>query len=218
MIQEVGKLEFFNVFKKYGLTDIECNLFYYEILVKYSSVDRYYHDLKHLDRMFQSLSQIKDQIIDWPSVVLSVMYHDIIYDPTRRDNEEASAEHAKHILGLIKCDEETINKVVSFIIATKNHGDILNTDGDFFLDADLAILGVSNEEYEEYSKNIRLEYSMFDDEQYKEGRISVLNSILASPRIYKTKYFFDNFEAKARLNLSNEIVQLQNGISIDTSL
>ena len=81
-------------------------------------------------------------------------------------------------------------------------------DTNIFLDADLAILGQSDENYKLYTKQIRQEYSFFSDADYKKGRVGVLKHFLAMERIYKTEYFFNKFEKQAKLNIENELKRL----------
>ena len=77
-------------------------------------------------------------------------------------------------------------------------------------DLDLKILGENSKKYEDYSNSIREEYSNFCDEIFKPARIKVLKSFLDREHIYNTKFFRDNYEKQARINLKNEIEYLSN--------
>lgn len=46
-------------------------------------------------------------------------------------------------------------------------------DKHFFLDIDMAILGMGPDDYENYTNNVRKEYAFLNDETYKELRVKV---------------------------------------------
>lgn len=58
-----------------------------EISNAYSHKKRYYHNFQHLENMYTELMVYKSLIADWNTIVLSLIYHDIIYKATAKDNE-----------------------------------------------------------------------------------------------------------------------------------
>lgn len=50
-------------------------------------------------------------------------------------------------------------------------------DKHYFLDIDMAILGMGPADYEKYTNNIREEYAFLNDETYKELRVKVCYNI-----------------------------------------
>lgn len=54
----------------------------------YSEPSRHYHNLEHLAHMIGELEPLQPRIHDWPTLLLAVFYHDIIYKASRKDNEE----------------------------------------------------------------------------------------------------------------------------------
>jgi predicted metal-dependent HD superfamily phosphohydrolase len=77
------------------------------------------------------------------------------------------------------------------------------------LDADLAILGASEDRYARYARDIRAEYAWVSDADYRAGRARVLQHFLTLPRIYFTDVMFEEGEERARVNLRMELAQLQ---------
>jgi len=67
----------------------------------------------------------------------------------------------------------------------------------------LAILALPS--YQSYVKAIRIEYSIFSDEEYTQGRQKVIHTFLSQDRIYQSDYFFEKFEVLARNNLKREL-------------
>lgn len=79
---------------------------------------------------------------------------------------------------------------------------------EILLDLDLAVLGASSSEYDEYAAQIRQEYIHYCWEDYRAGREAVLKRFLARERLYFTDYFFKLYEVQARQNLQREIHSL----------
>jgi predicted metal-dependent HD superfamily phosphohydrolase len=182
--------------------------FWNEIEKKYSGRKRYYHNLTHLQSMYDVLSGCKEEIHDWDIVLFSLFYHDIIYNVLRSDNEEKSAAMAVTKLRQLNITGDSIEKCRQLILATKAHSAATNTDIQFFTDADLSILGQPPEVYEAYSKQVRKEYSIYPDMVYKPGRKKVLEHFLGMRKIYQSAWFYNSYESTARLNLQKELEQL----------
>lgn len=178
-----------------------------EIETAYNQKSRYYHNLIHIQSLFDALSPLKGQINDWEVIQFSVLYHDIIYKATKSNNEEKSADVAVNRLTEIGLEEERIENCKSQIIATKTH-ESHDLDTKFLLDADLSILGSNSQEYIQYTQQIRKEYSIYPDLLYKPGRKKVLQHFLEMDRIFKTNHFYNQLENQARQNLQAELDSL----------
>jgi predicted metal-dependent HD superfamily phosphohydrolase len=176
-----------------------------EIEQHYNSKGRHYHNLQHLENMFMELKECKNQISDWDTILFSLFYHDIIYKPTAKDNEEKSAELAVSRLSEIGCSKEMAERCSALILATKSHVCSTENDINLFTDADLAILGKSWENYLAYSRQVRQEYKIYPDIIYKPGRRRVLKHFLEMEKIYKIEYFGEKYELQARQNLIMEL-------------
>ena len=95
------------------------------------------------------------------------------------------------------------------ILATKKHELSNDPDTNYFLDADLSILGSDRKSYERYATAIRQEYIEVPDALYVPGRLKVLAHFLSMERIYKTDHFKNLLEIQARNNLEIEKKQLE---------
>ena len=110
---------------------------------------RAYHNLDHLAQILGLLEAHRASIIDHDTVILSTLYHDIIYDPTSSQNEENSADlFIKRFTDVLP--QELITKVAMYIHATKSHNVFHATDHDlqWFIDFDMSILGSPFTEYQ----------------------------------------------------------------------
>jgi predicted metal-dependent HD superfamily phosphohydrolase len=171
---------------------------------------REYHNLSHLENMYVLLCEVKSEIEDWECLMYAMFYHDFIYDASRNDNEKRSADLSKGELKKLSVPSNEQKKVYRLIMATKGHSEQKDKDGAFFVDVDLAILGMSD--YDAYTLAIRKEYAVFSDKVYVEGRKKVIGYFLAQKRIYNSDYFYDKFELSARDNLQKEYAILQEQI------
>jgi predicted metal-dependent HD superfamily phosphohydrolase len=173
--------------------------------VNYSDKGRHYHTLAHLGHLYSELEKCRSQIKEWDAVLFALFYHDIIYNVLKHDNEEKSAALAVKRLETLRVPDEVIGKCNSIILATKKHELSPDTDVNLFTDADLSVLGASAEAYSDYAQNVRKEYSIYPDLLYNPGRKKVLQHFLGMPRIFKTEYFFTQYEQQARINLAEEL-------------
>ena len=179
--------------------------FWFEIEKKYSGRSRYYHNLQHLETLFEEIEHVKDKIKNFNTISFSIFYHDIIYDATSKLNEEKSADVAKERLEILGLNNEYLQQVYEQILATKSHQKSEDEDTNFLLDADLSILGKSSQVYVEYTKQIRKEYSIYPDFLYKPGRKKVLQHFLELESIFKTEFFRNKYEIQARENIEYEL-------------
>lgn len=196
---------FIDLCSKYTNNNNLINELWVEIENNYSDKKRHYHTLEHLENLLFQLSEIKTEINNWDSILFTLFYHDIIYNPLNSDNEEKSAGLAEKRMKQINVNNETLESCKLQIISTKSHFRSSDSDINYFLDADLSVLGQDWNTYSVYCKNVRKEYSIFPDFIYKSGRKKVLSHFLSMDRIFKTEYFYNKFESKAKENILHEI-------------
>jgi predicted metal-dependent HD superfamily phosphohydrolase len=183
-----------------------------EIVYHYSAQHRHYHNLHHIAHLFTLCDGYLDKIKNPAVVGFAILYHDVVYDTYRQDNEEQSALFAEVHLKQLMVNHALIKSVQTFIRATKDHRvperELMAEDLALFLDFDMAILSTDSDIYESYSSRIRQEYLKYPEDIYKEGRKQALQKVLASPRIFITSNFRETEEGKARENILTEIRQL----------
>jgi predicted metal-dependent HD superfamily phosphohydrolase len=199
------KESFIKLLTNYTDNDFLKNDLWTEVEKKYTNKKRHYHSLQHLTSLLTQLTEIKDNIQNWETILFSLYYHDIVYNSLKSDNEERSAKLAEKRMKLISVSNNKMELCKKQILATKSHIKSADSDTNYFLDADLSVLGQSWEIYSQYYKNVRKEYSIYPDFVYTPGRKKVLNHFLAMDRIFKTDFFYNKFEVQAKKNLQKEI-------------
>lgn len=124
-----------------------------QVIRKYSSQDRHYHNLKHLFFMINAWKINKHLLKDPDAIFYAIIYHDIIYKPKRKDNESKSAdffnERVSTVLNLNFSLESRL-KVARAILASR-HNELSKTffskdddiDIQMFMDFDIEILGTN---------------------------------------------------------------------------
>jgi predicted metal-dependent HD superfamily phosphohydrolase len=191
-----------------------------ELLGAYAEPHRAYHTLDHIAALLELLEVHGRDATDRDALELAILFHDIVYDPARTDNEAASAELARERLAALGFPEATTTKVARYILATQ-HGTsteaAADTDLALLLDLDLSVLAAEPEAYLAYAQAIRREYAQYQDEVYRPGRRRVLKGFLARERIYLTDRLRALWEAPARANLAGEIAAVARDTGSDPS-
>lgn len=180
---------------------------YNELMVAYSDANRHYHTLDHISEM---LSLLNDSDCTEPVARWATWYHDIIYLPGHKDNEESSALKAASSLNSLGIDEGVVQLVQSIILATQSHLSSANSSNCLLavLDADMAILGSSQDNYIEYCHAVSMEFGHIPKALYRQGRRKFLQSVDSQESIYQTAWFHDRFEQQARENIKQELTKL----------
>jgi len=181
-----------------------------EIKQQHSAASRHYHSLNHLQDLHEQLLAVKPIIQRWDIILFTLFYHDIVYHSTKSNNEEKSAEVAQKRMKEMGVAHEDIQTCYHQILATKSHQISDNPDTNLFTDADLSILGRDWGVYDAYCQNVRKEYSIYPKIIYKQGRKKVVKHFLGMERIYKTEFFYNQYEGQARDNLKREMELLNN--------
>ncbi len=179
------------------------------VIAAWSEPHRRYHDLAHLAAVLGLVGELSAWAADPDAVRLAAWYHDVVYDPRRDDNEEASAARARAGLrGLVP--DERIPEVERLVLLTASHdpapGD---TNGAVLCDADLAVLAGPPDAYAAYASTVREEYGHLPDEAFTAGRIAVLERLLALPELYRLPAVAADWTPRARANLTAELTLLR---------
>jgi predicted metal-dependent HD superfamily phosphohydrolase len=200
------------VLEKYRVAPADAYPVFDVLVAAYTAPERHYHNLEHLGEMFKVVERLAATVEDPNALHLAIWFHDAVYDARAKDNERRSGELAVDLLGPIGVPASAINRIVGMIWATAHTTDghaPAAHDTQVLLDADLAILGASEERYARYAADIRKEYAWVPDADYRAGRAAVLERFLAAPRIYLTPIMFEEGEHRARANLREEIASLR---------
>ena len=98
------------------------------------------------------------------------------------------------------------------MLATAGH-DAAGADRDtaVLLAADLGVLAAEPARYADYANAVRREYSHVDDDGWRTGRGAVLRNLLDRQRLFATELGLDDWEHRARGNITAELAALDPG-------
>jgi pantetheine-phosphate adenylyltransferase len=151
----------------------------YNILLSmWNESHRSYHTQNHLLDLIEQINEHKSKLsqTQYEKLILCALFHDIVYDPIRVDNEQKSADF------FINCCSEKDNidllEVKQMILDTKTHE--AQTDlSQLFIHFDMKVVESDYEKLLEWEKGIKEEFEpVYGKDQYKFGRLNFLESLL----------------------------------------
>jgi len=148
-----------------------------EVRRRYSEIHRHFHTIEHLNDVLEQIIIRRQDLsdVDFVSLIIAAIFHDIVYNPQRKDNEERSAELLEFYTTTLDESEyyEIKENARKIILATKTHDKIHGLIYNFNK-IDCSILNGSYLELLRWEEQIYKEYEFAGWEQYKERRIKFL--------------------------------------------
>jgi predicted metal-dependent HD superfamily phosphohydrolase len=189
-----------------GVAEAQIQARLYEsICTHYAELHRNYHTLQHLDECLEHFAGLRELAVHPAEIELALWFHDAIYQPSRSDNEQNSADWAAESMKSAGLDDKIADRIHKLIMATRHDGQPESKDAEIMLDCDLAILGATPERFTEYGRQIRAEYDFVPELIYKSKRTEILQQFLNRPAIFNTESFRNRYEQQARTNLNHAI-------------
>lgn len=176
-----------------------------KLMDAWAEPQRHYHSQQHLRECLALLEPALDLAQHPGEVELALWFHDAVYDPQGKGNEQRSADWAVESLALAGAGQDVQQRVRSLIMATCHDAEPAGGDARLLVDIDLAILGADPARFAEYDTQVRAEYRWVPSWLYRRKRKDVLAGFLKRPAIYGTKRFRERFERRARENLSKAV-------------
>ena len=176
-----------------------------DLVRRYSEPHRACHALAHVADCLEELEPARTLANDVIAVELALWFHDAVYDTHRSDNEKRSASLATEVAQSMGLPGAARECVTGLILATRH--DAVPSAGDeaLVVDIDLAILGQPRERFDEYERQIRIEYAWVPRMIFDVKRKQILRALLERPTIYTTPHFRDRYEHAARENLRRSL-------------
>ncbi|MCS0600433.1 hypothetical protein NX794_04185 [Streptomyces sp. LP11] len=179
------------------------------LLVRWQEPQRRYHTVAHLTAVLDRIDVLREYAADPDVVRLAAWFHDAVYLPDRSENEERSARLAERALPEAGMPDAVTAEVARLVRLTVTHDPADDDrDGQVLCDADLAILAAPPSAYAVYTAEVREEYHFVPGDAFRQGRAAVLRQLLELPRLFRTPYGREHWEATARYNLAGELEML----------
>lgn len=164
------------ILNKWG---IKCDI--NTVLAMWNESHRYYHNLNHLNDLIDQINEGKNKLHFseriYEKLLITALFHDIVYDPMKSDNEEKSAEF------FMECAtdkyNEDIPEIKQMILDTKDHK-VRTHLSDVFNRYDMDIVNRNYDQLLDWEQGIYEEYKGYGNGPYKEGRLKFLEGLLDS--------------------------------------
>lgn len=148
------------------------------VLDMWNESHRHYHNLDHLNDLISQideeyqLGKFNEKFKD--KLLLTALFHDVIYEPSRQDNEERSAQFFEDLCSDKRSKD--VQEVKQAILDTKSHN--AQTElSETFNKYDMNIVERDFDSLLKWEEGIHEEYKVYG-EQYKTGRLQFLESLL----------------------------------------
>ena len=150
------------------------------LLDMWNESHRHYHNLDHLSDLIEQINESygKNEINEKQKEILSLvaLFHDIIYEPKRFDNEERSADFFINL-----CEDKASGDILQIkyaILDTKEHKNS-TLISEMFNKYDMSICEKNFDELLKWEEGIKSEFvPHFGEDAYKLGRVEFLESLL----------------------------------------
>ncbi|WP_309096069.1 hypothetical protein [Streptomyces sp.] len=180
-----------------------------DLLGRWQEPQRRYHTVEHLAAVLDRVDVLEEYARDPEAVRLAAWFHDAVYLPDRSENEERSARLAERALAEAGVPDARTAEVARLVRLTVTHDPADDDpDGQVLCDADLAVLASPPSAYAAYTTAVRAEYHFVPNDAFRTGRAGILRQLLALPRLFRTPYGAERWEATARYNLTAELEML----------
>ena len=154
--------------------NIKCDV--NTLLSMWNESHRAYHTLTHLNDLIDQINKDKSKYSEkeYEKLIITSLFHDCVYEPIRNDNEEKSAEFFESCCSDKNPDTQEIKQM---ILDTKTHESTTPLSESFNY-YDMSIVERDFEKLLEWEKGISQEYSFYDKDVYKKGRLNFIESLL----------------------------------------
>lgn len=173
-----------------------------EILTRaYCEPHRCYHTLSHITYMFDVARKYG---IPLDTVqIKAIWWHDAVYVPGSNMNEVDSV----NLMLRYEEDTDITHHAANIILDTETRLP-RSPESAIVLDLDMVIFADTEEAYQRYVRQIRSEYSVLSDREWKEGRLKFLHKLKEREVFHSAK--FSNYNILAEHHIDWEIRELNN--------
>ena len=149
------------------------------LLDMWNESHRHFHNLDHLSDVIEQINEsYGNKKIDEKQrekLYLTALFHDVIYEPSRNDNEERSAEFFMNV-----CEDKSNKDILEIrdaILDTKTH-ESKTPLAETFNKFDMNVIERDFSSLLKWEEGIYGEYKSYGNEAYKAGRLHFLESLL----------------------------------------
>jgi predicted metal-dependent HD superfamily phosphohydrolase len=185
------------------------------VLRRMAAPQRHYHGLAHIALLWSrhrrfAIGTAFRSPRDSRLIACAIAFHDVVYDPRRRDNERRSAQVWRR-WAPADLPAADINWVAATIEATADHlAPYPNTTHRdrlrlWLLDLDLTPLGEHAHIFARNSLGLRHEYRHLTEQEWQQGRRAFLEKLRTAPTVFRFAPLDAAFGRRARRNIARAV-------------
>ncbi|QPK81042.1 hypothetical protein G7Y41_08360 [Schaalia sp. ZJ405] len=178
--------------------------------------DRHLHTIRHLIDMLTRIDEIADTAHDPDILRISAWYHgaflnkslEVKFKNPSNWQSTRCIDHAHNRLTTLGVDSDIVARIDELIaFLTRHRAPRSDSDAQVVVDADLAVLASSPQDYKKFREKLRLELDDLDELTYLTGRRALVKTLLSYDPLYQSP-LGDTWEAPARANLEVELTKI----------
>jgi predicted metal-dependent HD superfamily phosphohydrolase len=173
----------------------------------YTEPHRRYHSLGHIDHCLEELRRARPLIAEPERLELAIWFHDAVYVPGARDNEEQSAALFERCCRPYLAPD-VVADVARLIRVTTHREPPVAEDERYVVDIDLSSFALPWDRFSVDSKHVREEQWRVGDDDYRTAHGAFLRGLVARPSIFSTEFFHRRCEEPARRNIARWLDRL----------
>ncbi len=173
---------------------------YTDLVHHYAEPGRCYHTLPHVFHCLHEFDQAATHIDNPDAVELALWFHDAVFVPGARDNEQRSVNFLTEWAGTA-ISAAFVKRVGALILATTHRHPPKEGDESYVADIDLSTFGVNWPAFLRDTLRVRKEQPEIPDDVYYASHARFLHMLLARPRIFYTDFFLGRYEERAKRNI-----------------
>lgn len=192
-----------------------------DLVAHWSAPERRLHNTRHLIDVLAHIDELAATSHDPDVLRVAAWYHGIALNRCLsirvQGTDPVSAENlCVHItrtrLLELGVSEDVIDRVAELLSYIARHrAPRTDVDAQVLVDADLAMLAVSPQEYKKFRENLRAELSDVEETEYLRARRAVVKQLLSFNPLYQSP-LGEAWDSAARANLEVELAKLDSAL------
>lgn len=194
-----------------------------DLVARWCAPDRHAHNTRHLINVLAHLDELSSTAHDPDVLRVATWYHGALLNkavtaPVRGADPRKGASgcclHTRTRLAALGVSEDVTDRVVELIDLMTRHACARDdVDAQVLVDADLALLADTPQEYKKYRQLLREEFVDVDDLTYYLARRRVVRGLLARDSVFQSP-LGQAWEERARANLEVELAKIEDAIAL----
>ncbi len=192
-----------------------------ELVARWSDEGRRLHNTRHLINVLAHIDELAATAHDPDVLRVAAWYHGAALnrclsvklkgaDPVSAAGVCVNVTRER--LTALGVSEDVVDRVAELLTFLARHrAPRTDVDAQVLVDADLAMLAVSPQEYKKFRENLRAEISDVDEVAYLEARRAVVKKLLSFDPLYQSP-LGEAWESAARANLEVELAKLDSAL------